>query len=315
MNTTHEPDPVFVQHLQWQLETELRRQRRFGAGAAPQPGRGMARRGRFARSSALVLASLVIGGAVVVAAERYQERGEREVYEARAAMQWTLARGRAEWAGDERVRIETGYAQGIQGELELIDARVREELALAEVDQRALDFAEVRASGRAARDELSAPVVAGTDYVSARLEIERNVADAEGRRVRARLERIQILAEVGRASAAELARAEDAAAEVEGRRELLEIAQGWRTRFREGEIRGPEADRGGELAKRDAELASLRRRLVSAQGALTRMEALGASGMVAESEVRAARLGVEELEGSIFVGELECELLRAGSPR
>ena len=80
----HEPDSQFVEHLEWQIRSSLRRRDRF---ALPVPSGAL----RVARTAALVLLSLMGGAGAVVAAERIQDSRERELLLAQTSIEVDMA--------------------------------------------------------------------------------------------------------------------------------------------------------------------------------------------------------------------------------
>src|SRR5688500_7131150 len=147
-----EPDPAFLDHLEWQLRTELRREARF----AP---REVAPAWRRLKTAALIAASLALGGATVVAAERVQQSREAEILAAQAQVRIDLQRSRSELAAKRLADASMRVGAGIATQAELERAEQVQTSELARLRRLALDLAEVELSGREPRDELDAPLV------------------------------------------------------------------------------------------------------------------------------------------------------------
>jgi hypothetical protein len=170
VNETLEPDPEFTHHLEWQLRTELRRRGRFSEATTRVSGRSRSLPHGLLRLSALVLLSVLLGGAGMAAVGHYQGRNGRELAEARATLQLKLSQSREQLAGEDLARTEARYSNGLVDEEALLAVRFRLATHQTEVARRTLDVEEVRGSGRAPEDGLAAPLVGGRDYVLLRLE-------------------------------------------------------------------------------------------------------------------------------------------------
>jgi hypothetical protein len=147
-----EPDPEYLEHLEWQLRTEVRRRERF-----PQPAASTT----MGRRSALGLAaaSFLLGTVGTLAAQRIP--GPVRVGEEPTV---TAAGGEAVDSVTPDPLLMPAPARSALAELE----EEQHERALLRIDER-----ETTASGRPPRDDLSAPVVGERDFVHERLELVR----------------------------------------------------------------------------------------------------------------------------------------------
>jgi hypothetical protein len=166
------PDPQFVERLEWQLRSEVRRQDRF----APP-----ARSRRALRSASTVLLSLLVGFATATAAQQIGDRRN-------AGYLRLQAEGAVELA-EIRVRFvqEMLEAAEARADTDAHDPRyMRWELRQAQWDlERArLQVEEIDATHESPRDDLVAPLVAGRDFVRERLELERAMLEARAEMVR-----------------------------------------------------------------------------------------------------------------------------------
>jgi len=165
MTDRHEPDPRFVQQLEWQIETAVRRRNRFS-----KPASG--RLNGTLRTVALIAVSLVTGAASVVATERLRADHETaRVLAFKAETRIDLARGElahAQERYDEVLQlVERGFAStALETEVELDVEAKRHAL-----DRARLDYEEVLATGLAPSDNLAAPMPGTRDFVSERLQL------------------------------------------------------------------------------------------------------------------------------------------------
>jgi hypothetical protein len=216
----HEPDGRFIEHLEWQLETALRRRERF---ARPTSRRHLA----VVRSAALAVVCLLCGAGVVIGAERMQQSRDKEFLLTQNEIRARMARGRLEAGARAHDRARQLHGAALIGADEMrasaFELRALEH-ALRELE---LDREEIELSGRAPERRLGAPLVHRRDFVSEHLWLaverdqERLALEAQ------RYERAKQLADAGFVSSRELAGQEAAlqscAAEVALRERLLAL--------------------------------------------------------------------------------------------
>lgn len=281
-----EPDPEFVRHLEWQLRSELRRRERFHAARGPF---------RPPLVVAALFAALAIGFAGATAAQEYGSRARLRYQRMQAESAVELTRMRMDYARevlDEMVAA---------GEDEEAIASMRWELGRVrfELLRGRLQLEEVSASGEAARHDLTAPRVAGRDFVSEHLELERQrlLLDAD-RLSRVIAERDD--ADTVRALEMEVARLREEIATVDGELELRERffvdARGAEEILRQQRVaRGAAQLRAAEerVVTIEQYLASVRARLE--RGEAERMELRAAEFELAQARID-ARLARAQLE-------------------
>ena len=165
---SHEITPEFRAHLEWQIESALRRETRFTEPAG----------GRMPRLQvALVaVAALLLGGIAVAASGELQDAKQRDLLISGASSEEALVRLRMELARadlqDAQRRFETGTAdrQALQAAQRQLRAM---EMALAKTR---LDIEEIQATSAAPRNDLQAPLVGKRDFVRERLLLELDTA-------------------------------------------------------------------------------------------------------------------------------------------
>lgn len=166
-NIDHTPDPEFVSRLEEQLQSEYRRRQRFD-----EEDRSPRHRYAWLRTAALVVVSLFVGAAGVKAAQHFENSWRKELLLARAEASAELAQARLQMSRemlDEVVkRVDAGLAE--QQEQGYAELQVKQ--AEADLERMEIDRDEIRISGSSPRQELSAPLLKGRDFVSRRLQIE-----------------------------------------------------------------------------------------------------------------------------------------------
>jgi outer membrane protein TolC len=206
MQHPHEPREAFVAELERTVIAE-RRRRQQPSAAARWPVRSRLSLGLAA--AGLVVVSMAVGGAVVVAAYQAQASERRDsltsIYEQRAA----LAREQLALAEQELRRAERGVATGVMSQDVALEIQIKVAETDALVKTLELQIAEIRSTSREPLSEVSAPLVNGRDFVSERLEIELAASKAASEIQRQLLQQTERKVAVGAASPvdAEVARA------------------------------------------------------------------------------------------------------------
>jgi hypothetical protein len=277
---SHEPTAEFLAHLEWQIESALRRESRLASpvstGRAPL------------RAAFIVAVAVMAGGIAGVASGRVQDARQRDQLLETARSEENFARVRLDLVratyDETRRRFEVGTVDretllGVEREMRAMEA------SLARIH---LDLEEIQVTSAAPRNDLDAPLVGRRDFVRERLTLEmgsaqnamtmaeQNVAQAEGR------------VKVGVAPRAAQLQAEAELAQARSHLQLLRATLELRERYLKGEI------------KRDALMPTMRRTELTFQ--LDR----------AQREIEIARQRVEEVRRMFAVGQaMELDLKRA----
>ena len=308
MNDVHEPTPEFLAHMERETLYALRR---------PVP-RAPAPLLRHLRTAALVVLALGAGAGCVVVAERVQDsrRLEREL--ARNSIRVELAERRVEAL---KLRTETArlrHAEGLASTSEVAEAERRLLAAERALRHVRLEREELDAGGgpfphSTSPDgelelDLTAPPVAGRDFVDEHLRAERESGAAELEHARAELARAVVLHDAGQVPVSVLGEAHAAVAALESRLASLEQRLTARAEFLSGKVSREQCEladlqRSAELRRADAK--SRVRRL---RDELARAEQLHSAGVApAPDELR---LDLDQAECELELMALELEALR-----
>jgi hypothetical protein len=288
---SHEPNPEFRAHLEWQIETALRRGSRFADPVAS--GGGSLRR---LRTAIVVAVALAVGGAAGIASERVQDvRARNELLEsARAQLAVLQTRHGLAMAelNDARRRYETGAA----GREELAEALRRANLAEVALERHSIDMREIEQTSMAPRDELTAPRVGSADFVGQRLKLELGIAQRQLASVETALKEARNRFEAGLTTRAALVQAEMELTAARHEMQQLHLRLELREKFLHEELQAAEV------------LASLRRsdlmleaeltteRLQAAKRRLVDLRALVQIGTATPLDAKRAEVEVLELE-------------------
>jgi hypothetical protein len=192
----HDPDPEYVEHLEWQLTTALRRNARF---ARPVSGRAAG----VLRTAALMLVCLSGGAGVVIGAEHLQQSREVELMLARNTVQVETATRLFEGEQERVARAVTNHEAGLVDSRALADSRLAANEARIELDRLQLAGDEIVAGGRAPDPSLIAPLIRQRDFVSEGLRLERERFGLRLQRMESESTRTEQLVEAGLISSRE----------------------------------------------------------------------------------------------------------------
>lgn len=167
--TGEAPTPEFRARLEWQIETALRRETRFSEPIArPLPR---------ARTTLLVVAALVIGGAVGWIPGYAQESQERSQLIQNAQSEASLLQLRLDLVQKELEQTKRRVDLGAAGPEALIAAEGQVRALETALKRNQLDVEEIRATSAAPRNDPQAPLVGQRDFVRERLMLD--LSDAQ----------------------------------------------------------------------------------------------------------------------------------------
>jgi hypothetical protein len=164
----HEPSREFRAHLEWQIETSLRRENRF---AVPVTGRA-----RQVGAVLVVIAALAIGGVAGIAAGRVQDVQKRDRLIELARSEESVASVRLDLAQANYDQVRRQFDVGVTGRESVREAEQQLRALRAEVARIKLDMEEIRATSAAPRNNLDAPLVGQRDFVKDRLTLQLQIA-------------------------------------------------------------------------------------------------------------------------------------------
>jgi hypothetical protein len=305
MDGRHEPTPEFERYLEWQVMTALRRQERFA-----RPARTGYR--QYLPTVAIVVASVLLGGAAVFASGRIQDNLQKQVLLEQQQGELRLAQMQLEIAQKTADEAKQRSARGLTGRAATEEADRDLQIAALRLQRIELNVDEVGRSGRPVQDDVTSPLVGGQDFVADRLNLDLRgaviTADAADRRrneVRRRHE-VGLATEVELLEAeADLARAASDVQSVQGRISL-------RQQFLGGLITVEEATRQRLLlaARSQLRLAQLALEVASKQYA--RLQAYAKVGTAAQVDVLKAELEMLVKRQDLTVLQSRIRMLEEG---
>ena len=302
---SHNLRPEFRANLEWQIQSAMRRETRFGEPVRTGHPR--------LRAAAMLVLAMAVGGIAVGASGELQDARERQAVLDGAQSELKLIKLRVELAKADFEQTRQRFEVGAVGR-ETLQAAERElraqESALARLQ---LDIEETQISSAAPRHELQAPLVGGRDFVRERLMLElrdtqRQLAGAEQALQQAR-QRV----EVGMAPQATVLAAELEVAEARAQLKQLQGTIELREQAVRGEIK---ADEIAALQRRMELMLHrdrLRREIEHGRKRIDDVRQQVATGVASQLDLKRAE--VELLERETELQRVERELERVASAK
>jgi hypothetical protein len=301
----HQPDPEYLSHLEWQVRTSLRRKDRF---ALPVTRSG----GKSGRTIALIALSAFLGAGAVVATDEVQQSRAQEVLLVRVLGQQRIAALQMEMALANLDDIQRQFDDGFIGREQRLGAELPVREAEAHLAILQLDEEEIRSSGRAPQNEISAPLVGGRDFVTERLLVQ--VAAAQ-ERLSTVEERRDWMLEAVDAGLVEPREAEqfrppliEMEAEIAGMYERIAL----RLRFVSGELTPGEAEAELEMMDTRVQLQRLELMQQRISQEVRSVEEAVDRGLVHESQLERMRFRLMQVEFEMEMLRETLALLRGG---
>jgi outer membrane protein TolC len=302
MHEKHEPDPSFVERLEWQLSGELRRKGR--TGVFPRPAL------RFLKTGGLMVGCVVLGAAAMGASQQLSDSWRRELLETRLEVQLELAQQRVEMQREPLRLAREQVEQGVRSdkELQYLELQIAEAQANARIVE--LELEELRRSGREPLGKLSSPLVDGRDFVSEKIEVRMEVARYHLDLVRRELEQARQRAAAGLVSEVEVQARNLAAQEAESQVRSLDQQLELRRAYLDGEITAVEAEL--KLLELEAQnrVVVLNQQRDHFQREMERVQAAIDSGAMNPVSAAQMRGHLAEVEGQLRLAQAELEIVQ-----
>jgi len=264
--------------------------------------------------SVLVMASALVGAGGVVVKDGVQDLRAQEVLMAQVGGDLRLAELQLEIARNRLEEVEKLREVGVGEEQALLEARIQTRQAEAEYLKLSLDEEEIRLSGKEPQNQLSAPLVAGRDFVTERLVLDETVAYERLSAARSRHTRYQDLVQAGAIRSEDLFEVSLALREVESQLSGINERITLRERFLDGRLAAEDAEREYEITQTQTRVDLLRQALDGAMVRFRGVEERVGMGFFHEAELPKARLEVMRLETQLEFLEVKLMTLMGGTP-
>ena len=283
----HEPAPEFMAHLEWQIRTAVRRERRLAS-----PATGL----RRLRTATAIAVAIIVGAAGGIASGQIQEARQRDMLVQSARGEEELLRTRLELARAEYEDARRRFEVGTAGRESLIAAELQVRAMETALQRLHVDLAEIRATSASPRNDLDAPLVDKRDFVRERLMLDLQTAQHELAAAERALKDVRERVSVGTASDTARLQAEADLAAAQERMQVLGSMVRLRQRFLRGELQADEV----AMTQRRTELQLAHERAArEIQLARERLDQLRKRvevGLAGQLEVKRAEIAILELE-------------------
>jgi hypothetical protein len=305
MPKNSEPDSQFVDRLEWQLASEFRRIDRL------KPASAKVAVPRYVVALGLAAGVLLAGVAATKASDLIKDSWRKRIEVARLETEVKIKTAFLELKKEWSAQIENKRALGLISSEETLTSKSASHEAAAELDRAIIDLEEVKASGEAPRNELYAPLVGGRDFVSERLEIEKEswqfAMDLRRERIEPALRHRFELGLVPKSDLddvlAWLSVDEAGIEDIENRLDL-------RRRFLAGEISAVELEIQTRMSAAEKNLREAQSEIDTVGKGLEDLQAKEAVGLIANSVVKAAQLSLDAAQAKSDLALQEIEILK-----
>lgn len=305
MNEHHTPNPEFVNRLEWELKSTVRRKESLNGTSSAMRPVGF----RLGAILALVVLSMFVGGAGTYAVTHRADEETAALYIARGEALLEIAQTRLDHMARELARTDDLVQHGAVAEREWRQIEAQFSHAEAEAEVRKLELAETLITGKEPNNALSAPLVEGRDFVTERMAAQRRPLQLRLELVMGQERRHQVLVDTGRATARELKAAQTQVAAAEEESNTLEERIALRASFLVGELSAADVElqgmRFGALAARVMAVRQVE--LLAAEH--QRVADLSERGLASHAELRAVEAALDTVEAQVKLADLELRIL------
>ena len=300
---SHDVRPEFRAHLEWQIQSAVRRQTRFGEPVHTGHPR--------LRAAAMLVLAMAVGGIAVGASGELQDARERQAVLDGAQSELKLVQLRVELALADFEQARKRFEVGAVGR-ETLQAAERElraqESALARLQ---LDIEEAQLSSAAPRNELQAPLVGGRDFVRERLMLDLRDAQRDLAAAEQSLQQTRLRVDIGMAPHATVLAAELEVAEARARLKQLQGTVELREQAVRGEIKAEDVAAMQRRLELRLRLDRLRRAIELGRKLIDDVRRQVDSGVASQLDLKRAEVELLERETELKRVEREIEQVTA----
>jgi hypothetical protein len=303
MNKNYEPDNQFVDRLEWQLSSEYRRANRL------KPPSGKIAVPRSIVAVTLAVGLLMTGVAVTKAADYIKDSWRRKIEVARVETDVEVKRVHLESIREMASDVKMHVANGLIREDEYQAIELAVENAELDFKRSLLNLDEVKMSGETPRNELSAPLVGGRDFVSERLEMEKKAGELALERLKFQFKRINQLVEQNLVRGDEIDRIQVDIANRKTMTEKIQERLDLRARFLSGEITAQEVEIEDRMMGAEKNLQLARSKVEFIKEILKHLEDREARGEISHTEIVQLQYALDAAQAELKLATLEMDVL------
>ena len=303
MKNNRKPDIEFIDGLERQLTSELRRRQRFSRVERSPVTK------RLMKTAILFIACAATGVAAAKTVEHIESSKRRILHVARIEAETEQLQARQSVVQGMVNELKDRVDAGLIHEDELAEAAIQSKLLEFEMEKVLLDLEEVHMSGEAPTNELYAPLQGGRDFVTERLLIDYRKIELIRDRIVERAAAVRQRVDAGLVPQKEM---EEHDRQIEhANDELEEVEQhiNLRRGYLSGDFSAREISLRQMMEDARSRLAEAERVFRIAETQLNEMSELYAAGLIPERELRDAEYSMIEARSNCRIAEIELELL------
>jgi hypothetical protein len=304
MNNSHEPDPQFIENLEWRLESEERRLHRLRTLSGRTQG------WKVVKTIGVIVFSVFLGFFVSTTAAYIRDTSQRDllltkqeirIYQHESYNQLLKARLK-----DSTMRVADGILPPIAKE-EIALQIWHNDIALQSLK---LDYEEIEASSRPPQNDLSSPLVGGRDFVTERLQLRRLEYEEAYRSLEGKMLSRQRDTDSGATNPTGIEDIRLHMYDHEMKMKELDEKLHLRNRFIEGELSAKQVDLLVMISEAETKLDELQTYAAHHRDRLKAIEREFQLGRVSNTDVLMAQFQLEAAETEEQVVQIELQLLR-----
>jgi outer membrane protein TolC len=298
-----EPTPEFRAHLEWQIQTALRRESRL---ASPVSGSR-----RHFGAALVVIAALATGGIAGIASERIQDARQRNQLIEAARSEVILLNVRLELVRATYQDMRRKFDVGTVDRESLLSVEREMRSLEASLAKGRLDIEEIELTSAAPRNDLDAPLVGKRDFVRERLSLDMAAAESALAAAEQAVAQAQQRIDVGTVPRGARLQPEAELAQARLRMQLLREKLALRERYLKGAIKGDALASETRRVELTLQLARSQRELEIARQRVDEVRRLFEVGQGTELDLK--RSEVDLLERQLEMKGIQRELDMIGA--
>jgi multidrug resistance efflux pump len=259
---------------------------------------------------AVAVGILMTGVAVTKAADYIKDSWQKKIELARVETEVELKKVKLESIREIASSIKSRVSNGLIREDEYLAMKLSMEKAELDFKRSYLNLEEVQMSGDVPRNELYAPLVGGRDFVSERLELEKQEIGPDLEQLEIQLERVNQLVEQNLVREVERELIKKLVAERKMMIDKIQQRLDLRARFLAREITAQEVEIQDRMtgAERNLHLAQSKVKALKEQ--LERLKSLEAQGQITQMEVKQMQYALDGAQAELKLATLELDVLK-----
>lgn len=256
-----------------------------------------------------ILLSLFVGIGATRTVDHINDAARTELLAAKAEVVRNMAENRYQAVLEHQKSVQKMVDEGLVEESEAQDMAFQSDKMALDVQRSQIDLEEIRETGNTPRNELSAPLVDGRDFVTERLELDIKSIKITIRHMKAVMRRIEIRKDYIRDAEGEVAHYQRAIEAERGRIDEIDKKISLRRQYLRGDLSAEDVELYGLVDAARANMLAASDRVDKAKTQLHDIENRVEQGLVSASELTWARLSYESAKSELRLAEIDLNLV------